>query len=861
MHSVERVCEVACAEIDKYIILSIYRPPASNFNAFQLIFEDILRIICKSKQSIIICGDFNIDLLSSSSEKTNFIALLKSFNLTHLFLEPTRVTPTSATCIDNVIVNCRSKVLNNKQIVGVRSDHRAQLVSLEYCSKLQTSVIEYRPLTSKKLELFKCNLENALVSTKLNMPSSNYKYSELLDVVCCNFNKTCPKKQIKVNNKLNFNHWATKGIRKSRDTLYVLYNQKSMCNDQSFNNHVRAFSKIFKNVCINAKAIYIRNKIKHSDDKIKAVWKAINSEMGKNNKRTKDISIKLGTQLITDRVDVARKFGEFFASIPLETTKFLDSSEYGAEAILKESVDLSPPDFNFRHTSCSEILSTFKYLKCKSTEDLWGLSVKALGSIINTIAPSLTDIFNSSIDRGCFPDLMKISKVVPIFKSGSCTNPSDYRPVSVLPALSKIFEKIMLNQMLLHFNEHGILHNSQFGFTKGRSTLDAGVKLISHIMKGWDEYQDIIALFLDLSKAFDCVDHKILIRKLRHYGVRGLALDLIMSYLKNRELKVSVGGVTSEGSAMNIGVPQGSILGPFLFLVYINDLAYMLQKLCGVVLFADDTSLLFNVDRRNPNTVKLNEILDMIAKWFSINNLLLNVKKTKCLKFSLPNVRVTNTNVVLEGNHLEFNNCTTFLGITIDSRLQWGPHIDCLSKKLGSAIFAIKRIRQITDIETARLIYFAYFQSIMSYGLLLWGAAADVNIVFILQKRAVRSIYNKGPRESLRDFFKEINILTLPSLYIYENIMYVKKNIEMFSKKSDTHNRNTRHRNKIVVPKFRLTKLNKCFLGNTVRFFNKLPQHIADLPFGKFKAHVKRVLVEKAYYRLDTYINDKEVWI
>lgn len=286
----------------------------------------------------------------------------------------------------------------------------------------------------------------------------------------------------------------------------------------------------------------------------------------------------------------------------------------------------------------------------------------------------------------------------------------------------------------------------------------------------------------------------------------------------------------------------------------------MIQKLCGVVLFADDTSLLFNVNRKNPNTVKVNEILDLIAKWFSINNLLLNVNKTKCLKFSLPNTPVSITSIVLEENQLVFSKCAKFLGITVDERLQWGPHIDNISKKLGSAVFAIKKIRHITDVETARLIYFAYFQSIMSYGLLLWGSAADTNVIFILQKRAVRAIYNKRPRESLRDFFKQINILTLPSLYIYENIMYVKKHLECFTKKSETHHFNTRYKDKIVVPKFRLTKTNKCFLGNGTRFFNKIPQHIADLPIGEFKAHLKRVLIEKAYYRIDTYINDVEVW-
>lgn len=357
------------------------------------------------------------------------------------------------------------------------------------------------------------------------------------------------------------------------------------------------------------------------------------------------------------------------------------------------------------------------------------------------------------------------------------------------------------------------------------------------------------------------MDHRTLILKLKHYGIRGRSIDLVNSYLSNREQKVTIDTVTSTGSFVKMGVPQGSILGPFLFLVYINDLPYMINDTgTNIVLFADDTSLIFKINRKDMDIVEPNNTLHVLSDWFSANNLLLNAGKTKCIRFSAPNVTKIGTNIILDGKMLNLVPSTVFLGVTLDAKLQWGPHIEALAGKLSSAAFAIRKIRQVTDEATARLVYFAYFHSIMSYGILLWGSAADVETIFILQKRAVRAIYNLGPRDSLRELFKEINILTLPSLYIYQNILYTRKNMASFQKKSDIHNLNTRHKDKLAVPGFRLTKTSKSFMGNCVRFFNKIPSSIKDLPDARFKTVIKRILISKAYYSLKHYVDDKDAW-
>lgn len=418
----------------------------------------------------------------------------------------------------------------------------------------------------------------------------------------------------------------------------------------------------------------------------------------------------------------------------------------------------------------------------------------------------------------------------------------------------------MLNQMLCHFNSNGLFHAKQFGFTKGRSTIDAGIALISHIYDSWENSHDALGVFCDLSKAFDCVNHETLLSKLTHYGISDKSNELIRSYLSNRRQIINVNGIASNGCEIEMGVPQGSILGPFLFLIYINDLPYLMEKSADIVLFADDTSIIFDIQRHFTSLDNANSTLSLLLNWFNMNNLNLNAKKTNCLKFVLPNVRQTEATLTLGRDALNFVDKTVFLGLTLDAKLQWGPHIETLGTKLSSAAFAVKRIRQISDEKTARLVYFAYFHSVMSYGVLLWGGAADVERIFILQKRAVRAIYNLKSRTSLRDKFKIINILTLPSHYIYENIMYIRRNISSFSKNCDLHSVNTRNKLKLAYPRFRLGKVSSSFKGLCIKCYNKLPSNIINLSENKFKKTVKNELMKKAYYKVEDYLNDKLVW-
>ena len=858
--SSERNIEISCAELEQFIIVSVYRPPSGDCHLFLSIMEDILKKICKCKKSVVVCGDFNIDILENTQNAVRFLNLFKSFNLQNLFCEPTRTTSTTATCLDNIFTD--GNVSEKSKINFIKSDHEGQLARFEHQHAPLSKNIVCRPITNYRLEKFKENIDNKVpLLEPRNDVNPNDLYKDLFGVIQYEFDNIFTKKTININPfKIKFSDWATPGIHKSRKKLYELYETKACTSNPQVIEHTKKYSKMFKKVCSIAKSNYIRAKIQKSDNKIKATWNVINKETCKARSRDRSFELKIDDKHINTDAAVANAFESFFTNIPITTTSKLNSSKNVAASLLETSVEKCNVNFDFQYIDPVTILKTFKELNIKKTEDLWGISTNIIKPVMPTIAPYLAFIFNQCIDDKQFPTLMKYSKIIPLFKAGEKSDPSNFRPISILPVLSKIFEKIIFNQLLSHFTCNKLLHDKQFGFTKGRNTTDAGVALIKHIFDAWEEKQDAIGIFCDLSKAFDCVDHETLLLKLGHYGVSNGSLSLLESYLTGRVQKVNINGTNSSGAPLVMGVPQGSILGPLLFLIYVNDLPYFTENLCEIVLFADDTSLIFKTNRQKLVFDDVNNILSEILYWFTSNNLLLNAKKTKCVKFTMPNVKQVDTHIVMNDETVQIVDTTVFLGITLDSKLQWGSHITALAGRLSSAAYAVRKIRSLTDEETARLVYFSYFHSVMSYGLMLWGSAADIETIFILQKRAIRAIYGLRPLDSLRELFKEINILTVASQYIYDNILYVRKNLDLFQKKSDVHNYNTRNKNKLVVPMLRLHKVGNSFVGNWIKMFNKIPQDLVDMPLNKFKIEVKNCLMKKGYYKLNEYFDDKNAW-
>lgn len=298
-------------------------------------------------------------------------------------------------------------------------------------------------------------------------------------------------------------------------------------------------------------------------------------------------------------------------------------------------------NFAFKPISDETITNILDSLKPKPSCGNDGISTKLLKVIKQEICKPLTIIINQSLATGIFPDPLKIAKVIPLYKKGDRTSLDNYRPISILPSISKIFERVMFNQINTYFSSHNLYYNGQYGFRDKHSTQLAALELIDRISQELDQGMTPINVYLDLSKAFDTLDHNILLSKLQFYGFRNSALEFCKSYLSNRKQFVQINNAKSSEADITMGVPQGSILGPLLFIIYMNDIIRSSNSF-KFIMFADDTTLFTTLKSNGHHDIyneRLNSELEKISIWLKVNKLSLNVKKTKAMVFHMPQKR------------------------------------------------------------------------------------------------------------------------------------------------------------------------------------------------------------------------------
>jgi len=347
------------------------------------------------------------------------------------------------------------------------------------------------------------------------------------------------------------------------------------------------------------------------------------------------------------------------------------------------------------------------------------------------------------------------------------------------------------------------------------STEAASYNLINYILDAFNNKFTAGGIFCDLTKAFDCVNHAILLSKLEFYGITGSAYNLMKSYLSDKYQRVLMKNTCSKNylsdwENIRLGVPQGSILGPMLFLLYINNMPGSINNLSNLsklTLFADNTNLIFTHPNPMEFEKEINELFEKLIIWFQTNLLSLNLNKTYYMQFLSKTNYAINVNISHKTIQISNVYHTNFLGLTLDSILSWKPHIDQLISKLNSACYVIRSLKSLIPLETLRMIYFCSVHTIISSGIIFWGNSSYSNIIFKLQKRVIRIMMKARNRESCHELFKKLNILPLYSQYILSLSLFVVKNINMFKFNSIVHSTNTRHCSDLYLPTTHLTKV------------------------------------------------------
>lgn len=430
-----------------------------------------------------------------------------------------------------------------------------------------------------------------------------------------------------------------------------------------------------------------------------------------------------------------------------------------------------------------DILYTCKQMKPKLSSGEDFISTKLLKEIAPVIITPLHYLINLSLETGFVPSEMKLAKVVPVFKEGNCHEYTNYRPISLLNSFSKLLEKIVSKQLIRFLHVNQIIYKHQYGFRAGHSTSHSVLHLTDEIYKALNQKPSgkTLTVFIDLKKAFDTVDHKILLEKMDIYGIRDSANLWFKNYLYDREQFVSINGIKSEKKKISCGVPQGSVLGPLLFLLFINDLPNATTFL--TLLFADDTT--FQVSDPDPNKLFdiANSELEKASAWFTANKLTLNVKKTKFMIFSEKQFNIGDNNLKIGDTIIEQigTNCQQkyfkFVGHVLDDKLSWQGHIEHISKKLASANFAINSSKNFLPLNIRKTLYYSLFDSHINFGNLLWGCAKtrELKKVENLQKKCIRNVALKSFRSHTEPLFKDLKILKLSDRVSFSRSIFMHK--------------------------------------------------------------------------------------
>ena len=409
--------------------------------------------------------------------------------------------------------------------------------------------------------------------------------------------------------------------------------------------------------------------------------------------------------------------------------------------------------------------------------------IKLLKIIGPSFSPFLALIVNQSFQSGIFSDKLKIAKVISLFKTGNPELPLNYRPISLLPIFSKILEKLMYRRLYRFLEHQKVLYSLQFGFQENHSIDRALVSLTEAVRNTLDNKRLGCGIFIDLQKAFDTVNHRILLSKLEHYGVHGCALEWFRSYLPDRKQYVSVNGSNSDLLSITSGVSQGSVLGPLLFLIYINDLPNASKKLI-FYLFADDTNI-YNESKNLSKLLKIvNKEFRLIKRWLDANKLSSSIDKTIYIIVHSSSRNVPSDLTIKIGKkHVKRSKFVKFFGLLFDEHLSWKYHLSELSKKLASTCGIFFKIRNLLPLDVLLCLYNALFLSFLQYGLIVWGQpfASYIDLIFKLQKKAVRSISFQPRLSPSLPIFKDLKLLKLFDIFKVRLLTFVYDSINKTS--------------------------------------------------------------------------------
>ena len=846
------------------IIGNIYRPPGSNINEFNEILNELLNNISSHSifskaDEIQLLGDININLLNfhMHTGTSEYVNILNSFGLQSLITLPSRICQKSATLIDHISSNSKENLNSTSGLILVHISDHLPVFNIRIkrnCSNSKRG-IKVRNMKKPNIEKFKNALSNhdwSEVSFELDPHLAFNKFSQKLND---EFDQCFPYVEIKDNkNNTPISPWMTKALLTSRKTKFKLAQKKFQKPTAENIGKFKQFNSIYKTLIRKAKNNYFKLKFTEYTKDIKNTWKTIRELIGSKSTASDlpYIFVNEG-KAYSNEGDIANGFNRFFVNVGPKLASSIPTSEKHFSTFLNEPVQQNFVFANVTHQSVLKCLSSLKTKKSAGNDNI---STALLKDIIPFILNPIVHLFNLSLKTGYIPDSYKQAKVIPIYKSQEKNDFTNYRPISLLSTFSKLLEKIVAKQMFRFLNKHKILYEHQYGFRSGHDTTQPLLQLLDRIYEGLnaEDQRYSLGIFLDLKKAFDTVHHETLIYKLNHYGFTNVTNLWFRNYLSNRTQYVTVGKETSNIETISCGVPQGSVLGPILFLLYINDLPNATNLY--TTLFADDTAFLISSTDLKELEIKANAELSKAYEWFIANKLTLNVTKTKYIVFRTPKMKFDQSLLNIKINNVSLDrighNCKDtffkFVGVRLDEYLNWDQHTKYILSKISSANFVINQAKKLLPMNIRMLIYNSLVKSYLEYGILAWGNAKskEIDKISVIQKKIIRNIYNSKYNAHTDPIYFCLKLLKFEDILQYNSIILMYKYVNSLLPDSfseifgQINQRSLCLKTKKISYKC-LETFPKAFLP---KFWNSIPMHLKySTSMKELQSNIKSIMI------------------
>lgn len=810
-----------------------YRPPNSISDWFNS-FDAELNNADSIDLDMFILGDFNLNFFPDIGFKNNkWESLLLKYGLTQLVSTPTRVTNKTSSIIDHIYTNSSQNIshyfVSNISI----SDHYPVCLTikgkLKHPSDKQHTSIKYRCYKKFDEKLFCRDLLCSNISSIEMITDPNDALAVFYSIFNAVLSNHAPMKEKRIK-RPHQPGWYNDEIRKARLMRNKFHTKKDW---KQYNYWRNKTTQLIK----DSKKNFFNDAVREHKD-TNSMWQGLKSIMRTQNNTGPVIPkcIKVNNKDVTDTIEILNSLNSHFVNISQDIQKTALDPNYYIK--LKHILDRKLGDniFEIPFITPNEVQNYIKNLNNNKSTGIDNIGPRILKSCIDIITVPLTSVINNSIANGIFPDQLKIAHVLPLFKKGEKDDLNNYRPISILPTLSKIFEKHIATQIHKFLKKTSIIHTSQSGFRQYHSCQTALINLTEKWLGNIDNGNTVGVVFLDLKKAFDLVNHDLLIKKLELYHFSNRTIKLFSSYLNNRKQQVKQGLSFSNTETIVSGVPQGSILGPLLFLIYINDLPFFTKK-SELDMFADDSTL--SAYDKNIKVIETNLQLSVneVSIWCKYNCMAINPQKTTCmiLNSSKRSKSTSNLNIEIDNVKLEQVKTHKLLGAFVDENLLWSAQVQHVCKTLTNKINLLKRINYFLTAENKQLFYNSYILSCFDYACITWSTCSknEFHKIEKLQKRAARIILKKPIKTPSIFMFKELNWLSFSNRLKYHIALLVYKstkglvpvyisNIIQFSS-NDTYNMRSKSNIKIKQLQCNTNFQKKTFSYLSIQVWNNLP--------------------------------------